>query len=117
MKPLLIYDGKCTVCSRQVQNLEGLIGDRFEKESFRTDKFFERHPEISKEACELAIQLLLPTGRIYSGAEAVARVVALRKIFLPAMWLYYVPGLRSLWDAFYRFIAKNRYWISKKIYS
>jgi len=112
-KPVLIYDGDCSVCRRQVQNLRVLVGDRFGLESFRSSDFSVRFPATDLAECNKAIQLLTSNKR-YSGAEAVARTMALRWFFYPFLLLYYLPGLRSLWDWFYRIIARNRFWISEK---
>ncbi len=114
MQPLLIYDAKCSVCVRQVRNLRAFVGDRFDLDSFRHEGFSLRHPEVPLSEAESSIQFLSKNGRRYSGAEAVARVMGLRWFFLPAMMIYYIPGLRWFWDKFYEVIARNRFWISEK---
>ena len=111
--PLVIYDGECMFCRRQLGNLKRFSGGRFEAISFREPGFFERHPEVTPEECQKAIQFVSAEGRKYSGAEAVARIVSLNPIWLPVKWIYFVPGLRRLWDVVYENISLNRYKISR----
>ncbi len=49
-------------------------------------------------------------GRRYRGAHAITEAMAvLHPIFLPARWLYAVPGLHQLADRAYQWVADNRY--------
>ena len=107
-RPLLVYDGTCTVCVRQLEKLRDLLGDRFDCESFREPNFFQNHPRLRQEECEKAIQLVHPNGNVYAGAEAVARTLGLRHIYYPLTITYYIPGFRSIWESFYRAIARRR---------
>lgn len=109
MKPLIIYDNACSVCVRQVQNLQQLLPRKFEIDSFREAGFSVRHPNVPLEACEKALQFVNSNGKRFSGAEAVAQAMGLAIWTKPLVWLYYVPGLRRIWDAFYAWIARNRF--------
>jgi predicted DCC family thiol-disulfide oxidoreductase YuxK len=52
--------------------------------------------------------LILPDGRVYGGAAAINR--SLRGVWWlrPFTLLYFLPGLRQLQDAAYRWVARNR---------
>ena len=65
-------------------------------------------PKISDEACMTAMQLVLPDGRVLTGADAVPEL--LRRIrglgWLAA--LFALPGVRPLARRFYAWVATNR---------
>jgi predicted DCC family thiol-disulfide oxidoreductase YuxK len=108
-RPILIYDGRCPFCRRESERLVRWVGDRAARESFRDPGVIERHPGLSEEACERALQLVEPGGRISSGMEAVFRTLALKRGFIPFLWLYAVPGIRHALEAAYRLVARNRF--------
>jgi predicted DCC family thiol-disulfide oxidoreductase YuxK len=53
--------------------------------------------------------LIMADGRVYGGAAAINRALGYVWWGWPALWLYYLPGLRQLQDAAYRWVARNRY--------
>ena len=72
----------------------------------------QRFPSLSEEACQSAMQLVLPDGRVLSGADAVPDL--LRRI-RGAGWLaalFAVPPLRPFTRSMYGWIARNRLRIS-----
>ena len=109
MTPVLVYDGRCRLCVREAQRLARWVGGRVRLESFRDPGVLARHPGLSEEACEAALQLIDAEGRITSGAEAVARTLRLRPALAPLAALYGLPGLRQLLDAGYRLVARSRF--------
>jgi predicted DCC family thiol-disulfide oxidoreductase YuxK len=54
------------------------------------------------------VWLLLPDGRVYGGAAAIN--VSLRAVWWlrPFTHLFFLPGLRQIEDAVYRWVARNR---------
>jgi len=109
---VLLYDGHCRFCVREAQRLERWLGGRIRLESFRDAGVLERHPGLTRQACEHAMQLVAADGRIWSGAAAASRALRLRPVLAPLGWLYEVPGLRPLWDRLYGLIARNRFRIA-----
>ena len=105
---MLVYDGHCRFCLREARRLERWLGGQIRLESFRDAGVLERHPALTPEACEQAMQLVAADGRIWSGAAAAARALRLRPLLAPLGWLYEVPGLRQLFDRTYRLIAGSR---------
>ncbi len=71
-----------------------------------------RFPGVSEEACLTAMQLVVPDGRVLSGADAVPEL--LRRI--PGWgWLarvFALPGVAPLARRVYAWIARNRMRIS-----
>ena len=106
---VLIYDGHCNFCRRQALRLQSWSGNRLWLESFHDPGVLERFPRLTREACEQAMQLVLPDGHIHAGAQAAAEALRLNPTLRALGWFYYLPGLRQLADASYRWIAKNRF--------
>lgn len=108
-KPVLLYDGGCCFCRGQVARLSRWLGDRLEYESFRDPGVLARHPEVSAEACESAIQLIEPGGRVRAGADAITAALRLRRLTAPAAWIYAVPVARGVIDRVYELVARYRF--------
>src|SRR5579885_2132791 len=75
--PVLLYDGDCRFCAEQAERLRRWAGGGVELESFRAPGVLARHPQVSAAACEEAMQLVLPDGRVLAGAAAVAHLLGL----------------------------------------
>ena len=106
---VLVYDGHCNFCRGQAARLQRFSGGRLRLESFHDPGVLARYPSLTRAACETAMQLVFPDGRIYSGAAAAAEALHLNPAFRWLRQIYYLPGVRPLADAVYRWVAKNRY--------
>ncbi|WP_051854060.1 thiol-disulfide oxidoreductase DCC family protein, partial [Streptomyces sp. NRRL S-146] len=84
MRPVLIFDGDCGFCTTSVDVVQRLVRPRCEVvawqhadlESLRVTEERARHEAL----------WVTPTGRVYGGAQAVA------KVLLSAGGLWSVPG-------------------------
>ncbi len=112
-RPVVLYDGRCRFCIGQMKNLLRFARrDALEPTSFQDEGVLERFPGVTYDECMEAMHVVMPDGRIFRGMEAAVRAVLTRPLLgLPA-WLYYVPGIRQLMDAIYRWIAERRYAIA-----
>ncbi|MBI3843595.1 MAG: DUF393 domain-containing protein [Planctomycetes bacterium] len=108
-RPVLIYDGRCRFCVGQAARLARWLKGRVNLQSFRDPGVLEHYPRLTAAACERAMQLVLPDGRIFAGAEAVSHALRLRAALAPIGWLYLVPGVRQLMDWGYDLVARNRF--------
>lgn len=108
-EPVILYDSRCGFCTRQVGLLRRLNGGRGRAMSPHEPGVLERFPGLTLDACMSEIKLVLPYGRIFGGAEAVARALMLRPAWRAVGWFYFVPGLRQLCDSLYRAIAARRF--------
>jgi len=112
---IALYDGHCVFCTRQAKELERIVGPkRVELVSFQDEGVLGRFPGVSYEACMKRLHVVRPDGRVFAGAEAVARAVALLPIVGWVAFLYYVPGVRQLAEWAYGVVARNRYRIAGK---
>ncbi len=106
-RPLLIYDGACGFCIQSVGQLRRVVGERVGYAPFQeVERAF---PGIPSESFRAAVQLVEPSGRVFSGAAAIFRVFALvpGRRWLSAIY-FRVPGAAPVADAVYRFIAARR---------
>ena len=114
-RPVVLFDGHCTFCTQQAGNLRKFArSDALEMRDFQADGALDAFPGVTYDQCMQAMQLIKPDGRVYSGFEAAVHAVATRRIIGWVAYLYYVPGLKQLFDALYRVIARNRYELIKK---
>lgn len=105
-KPVLIYDGECRYCARQVRYWRRLTGDAIDYEPYQDAVV--RHPEIPREDFARSIRLLAPGGEHYQGAAAAFRVLAAggRPGGLHAC--RYLPGFAPLAEWGYRLVSRHR---------
>lgn len=112
-RAVVLYDGHCRFCKAQMKNLLVLARrGAIEPLSFQDEGVLDRFAGLTHEACMEAMHLVTPEGRVFRGMEAAARAVATRPVLGLVAWLYYLPGLRQLLDAAYRWIARRRYAIA-----
>lgn len=114
-KPILIFDGDCGFCRRWILFWKSLTGSRVEYAPYQ--EVGSDFPQIPSRRFETSVQLVDRDGRVYSGAEAVFRALAVRPDFRWLMLLYgRVPGFRPLSEWFYRRVANHRLGFSRLSY-
>ena len=105
----LIYDGECGLCLRSVQRLRA-----WDREQRLAYVAFQDAPAVQRfgiglPALAAAMHLVLPDGRVFSGADAVPELGRL----LPGKrwwaWGFAVPGVRQVARRVYRHIARRRH--------
>lgn len=109
---VLIYDGDCSMCRASAFWLlrRALAGGASELEILpcRSPVRRIRFPHVSDETCLQAMQLVLPDGRIRSGADAVPEILARIPRWRWVARLFDLPGVRPLSRRAYTWIAANR---------
>jgi predicted DCC family thiol-disulfide oxidoreductase YuxK len=109
MSGVLFFDGQCGMCTRSVYFILKLnrTGD-LRAEPLQGDGVAERLGIPDSQLLESG-RWLDDSGAVYSGAEAVnAAVSAALGTRLPVL-IYRIPGIRSLEEAIYRWVAGHRY--------
>ncbi len=111
---LVIYDGNCQFCCRQVARLHWLDrGARLSFLSLHDPQVSQILPEMSTEEL-MREMLVVPRGgkgkqQLYGGARA-ARYLSRR---LPLLWwlapILHLPGSLPLWSWAYQLVARHRY--------
>ena len=106
----LLFDGHCRLCTRGSRRLLRLARPgSVELLDFQEPGVLQRFPGLGHEDCMREVKLVNGEGRVFGGAEAVARVIATRGVLGAWAYLYYVLGLRQVADFLYAWVARNRY--------
>ncbi|MCI0454035.1 MAG: lipase maturation factor family protein [Candidatus Dadabacteria bacterium] len=106
-KPLLIYDGDCGFCRRWIAHWQSLTGDRVEYAPFQ--EIASEFPEIPREEFATSVQLIEPSGKAFSGAEAVFRTLSYAPGKRWMLWMYEkIPGAAPISEWSYRLVAEHR---------
>ena len=106
---VVIYDGDCQICTRQVQKL--LWWDcqgRLAYLSLHDPEVAQRWPDLTHDRLMQEMCIVDHQGNRHWGPEALRYLThRLRRLWW-AMPLF-LPGTMLLWRPLYRWIAKNRY--------
>ena len=116
-RPLVIYDGDCGFCRCWVDRWRRRTGDAVEYAPLQA--FGQQVPGASREALQKAVHLVLPDGRMVSGAAAVLALLTLApdgggRLIHAIHWAYArMPGFALVSEAGYRVVARNRNFFSR----
>ncbi|HVU10076.1 MAG TPA: lipase maturation factor family protein [Phototrophicaceae bacterium] len=114
MNGVLVYDGACSFCRLWVEHWHQLTGD--EVHYAPSQAAAGQYPQIAPEQFARAVQLILPDGTVYSGAQAVFYLLKDTPNRGWMLWLYqHIPGFGTLSELVYRLIAAHRnlfYWLT-----
>ena len=107
---VVIFDGECRICSRQVRKLHWWDSqDRLSYLSLHDPQVAERYPDLTHEQLMQEMAIVDHRGRRHFGAEAFRHLT--RR--LPRLWwaapLLHFPGSLPVWKYLYRQIAQRRY--------
>lgn len=113
----LIYDEKCSLCCGCMKwiALHAIQGGVFEFIPCQSVERRNRFPEIKDEVCLQSLHMVLPHGQILSGEKVLPEIVVRLKGFRRLSVLFRLPVIKNIVYAIYRFVANNRYIISKTI--
>ncbi len=101
-RPLLVYDGDCGFCRRQVARWRDLTGDRVEYAT--ATEIRALHPHVTPEMVRVSVVLLTPSGETITGAHAVLSALGGWKL-----WAYrHAPGVRRAAELVYALVARHR---------
>jgi hypothetical protein len=102
----MVFDGDCGFCRFWVARWKARLGDRMDFEPSQTAAV--RFPEIPPEAFSRAVQLVLPTGEIFEGAEAVFQSLEIGGKKWPARLYRHLAGFRDATELAYEAVALHR---------
>ncbi|MDG5485147.1 thiol-disulfide oxidoreductase DCC family protein [Mycolicibacterium gadium] len=109
MSGTLFFDGNCGMCTRSRNFLLKLnrTGD-LHTEPLQTPGTAERLGVADSNLMD-SVRWLDAEGNVYSGAEAANAAVSVALGTRIPLMIYRIPGIRSLEDAVYRWVAEHRY--------
>jgi glyoxylase-like metal-dependent hydrolase (beta-lactamase superfamily II)/predicted DCC family thiol-disulfide oxidoreductase YuxK len=111
---IAIYDGQCEICQAFVSWLE-LLDRRRQVVAVPIDPEVlpKIHTGLALDACLRELHVVAPGGDIFQGWDAVATLARMFPETWLIGWLGKWPPFRWLGQAGYRFVARNRYAVSK----
>ncbi len=109
-KPVVVYDGECSFCLRQVERIKQR--DRSAQLEYvprQSPGLDKRFPRLADSEFSSGMRLITPGGEILVGADALYRIVRLLPVWGNIAWIYRLPGVNTLARMAYRWIAANRH--------
>jgi predicted DCC family thiol-disulfide oxidoreductase YuxK len=106
----VLYDGTCSLCRASAARLRQLDrGGRVALVDLHEPGVAARFPQIDRDEALKWMQAVDSQGRVYSGADAWARIGLALPGWNLIAWLLLVPGLHFLAREAYAWVARNRY--------
>ena len=110
---VVIYDGTCGLCQGSVAWLaRRAVPGQLELLPCQAPERPARFPWMEERGCLEAIQLVLPDGRMLSGASAIPEILRRLRGWRRLAPLFELPGVGLLARPVYRWVARHRYRIS-----
>ncbi|MBI2528270.1 MAG: DUF393 domain-containing protein [Candidatus Rokubacteria bacterium] len=111
---VVIYDGACGLCRHSVDWLERrAVRGRFEFLPCQSPARRARFPRMEERACLEAMQLVLPDGRVLSGAAAIPEILCRLRGWRWFAPVFRLPGVGLLAPPLYRWVARHRHRLSR----
>ena len=109
----VLYDGECRFCRSQIALLRRCdVGGRLVFTSLHDPSVARDFPELAPEDLHARMYVVDRDGQARGGAEAVRYLSRRLPLLWPLAVPLHVPGSLPLWQAFYGFVARNRYRIA-----
>lgn len=106
----VLYDGECALCRASVSRLRRMDrGGHIELLDLHDPSADVRFPQVDREEAMLWMQAVDRNGRVFSGADAWARIGLALPGWKLIAWLLLVPGIHFVAGQIYAWVARNRY--------
>lgn len=114
-KPLFVYNGECRFCRMWVEYSEKVTCGKVQYQPLQ--QVADKYENISRDEFEKSVKLIMPQGKVYSGAYATFKTLAYNPRRRLLLWLYeHIPGFGYLSEFVYKFVSVNRnfaYWFTR----
>ncbi len=108
-KPLMVFDGDCHFCRSWIARWRQITGEAVDYLPSQDGRVVAQFPEIPRESFTSSVQLILPDGLVYSGAEAVFLALSTNPRWEWPLKVYYgQPFLAGMAERAYGFVARHR---------
>lgn len=106
----VLYDGACGLCRASAERVSRMDSrGRIELLDLHDTSVATRFPQVNFAEAMRLMQAVDPGGRVYSGADAWARIGLALPGWKIVAWLLLVPGIHFIAQRFYSLVARNRY--------
>ncbi len=108
---VLLYDGNCRFCTKSAHDLRlRTHPDALTIANFQDPAVLERYPQVTHSECMKEAKLIVPSGKVYGGANAIVRALLIRRWWLfPILGWALIPPFSFVARKVYERIAKRRY--------
>jgi predicted DCC family thiol-disulfide oxidoreductase YuxK len=113
-KTLVLFDDHCPMCtfqSRLLTRLDWLR--RIEFLPISDPRVATLVPQLKHEDMMASMHMLTPRGKVHQGARGIRHIAARVPLLWPMCLLLWVPGTIYVSEFAYRWLARNRYLLSK----
>ena len=111
---IVIYDGDCGICKRFQQFLKQIDWlNHFHCRPLQDNVLYKEYPFLNPTKCCEEITLVSKSQKIYSGGDAIIKILSGLPLTAVIGWICHLPPLRWFVHWIYLKIAKNRYLISQ----
>lgn len=108
----MLYDGDCGFCQYWIERWQNLTKGTVHYLPYQ--QALGRYPQITKEECQEAVQLVLPNGTVYTGAHAILHALERTRKCHRVLWLYErLPLFGRVTEMIYQWVAHHRHGLSK----
>ena len=112
----VLYDGACNLCRGSVDRVRRMDPrNRIELLDLHDASVRRRFPQVNIDDAMRLMQAVDASGRVYSGADAWARIGMALPGWNLVAWLLLVPGIHFVAQHFYAWVARNRYRWSREL--
>lgn len=106
----VLYDGGCNLCRASVARVRRMDPRaRIDLLDLHDANVAARFPQVNFDEATRLMQAVDLRGRVYSGADAWARVGLALPGWKLVAWLLLVPGIHFVAQHLYAWVARNRY--------
>ncbi len=114
-RPVVVYDGHCPFCLRQVERMRRRdTAGVFEYVPRQAEGLEQRFPKLAEGDFNTGMRLVHTDASISMGADAVYHIARRLPGTKYLAWLYRVPGLNWVFRVGYAWVAEHRYKLAKK---
>lgn len=107
---VVLYDGECKFCVRQIEHLRRLDRSRSLRFlSLHLPQVAIDYPDLSHEQLMAQMWVIDPRGSRYGGAYALRYLSRMVPLLWPLAPMLHLPGMMPVWSWIYRQIADRRY--------
>jgi len=113
---IVIYDGHCKFCQRQVRRVNWFdCQQRLSYLSLHDPEVARRWPDLTHEQLMKEMYVIDAHGNRHAGADSLRYLSRRLRRLWWVMPLLHIPGTMGLWRWLYRLVAERRYRIAGRI--
>lgn len=106
----ILYDGDCALCRASAARVRRMDrGGRIDLINLNEPDTATRFPQVNREEALRWMVAVDRHGRIFTGADAWARIGLTLPGWNLLAWVLLVPGIHFVAKQFYAWVARNRY--------